>query len=75
MVPAFAMGMEDLQKRADAQAKAAESCKAKLDVWNLSPQALYLSYAFTIPGDSHQIGHSVAAPRPLDITPISKVIK
>ena len=32
MVPAFAMGMEDLQKRADAQAKAAESCKAKLDV-------------------------------------------
>ncbi|KIM22882.1 hypothetical protein M408DRAFT_78303, partial [Serendipita vermifera MAFF 305830] len=31
MVPAFAMGMEDLQKRADAQAKATESCKAKLD--------------------------------------------
>ena len=32
MVPAFAFGMEDLQKRADAQVKAAEACKAKLDV-------------------------------------------
>lgn len=32
MVPAFAFGMEDLQKRADAQGKAAEACKAKLDV-------------------------------------------
>ncbi|KAG8837583.1 hypothetical protein FRC18_008807 [Serendipita sp. 400] len=31
MVPAFAMGMEDLQKRADAQVNAAEACKAKLD--------------------------------------------
>ncbi|PVG01642.1 hypothetical protein CPB86DRAFT_82304 [Serendipita vermifera] len=31
MVPAFAMGTEDLQKRADAQAKAAEACKVKLD--------------------------------------------
>lgn len=31
MVPAFAFGMEDLQKRADAQVKAAEACKAKLD--------------------------------------------
>jgi hypothetical protein len=36
MAPAFAMGMEDLQKRADAQAKAAEACKVKLDVGIIS---------------------------------------
>jgi hypothetical protein len=32
MVPAFAFGMEDLQKRADAHVKVAEACKTRLDV-------------------------------------------